>query len=57
LLARHGRQALPGAVLMLLAALLFTCSHSYFPIGVGALTLLAAGFGLLQRVRLGAASG
>ncbi len=54
ILARHGRRATPGAALIIVGALLFTRSHIYFPVGVGAMTLLAAGCGLLQRVRLGA---
>ncbi len=56
LLARHGGRAAPGAVLLLLGALLFTRSHIYFPAGVGAMLLLAVGCGALQWVRLGAAA-
>ncbi len=56
-LARHGRRALPGAALVLIAALLFTRSHIYFPVGVGAMLLLAAGCGWLQWVRLGGGRG
>ncbi len=56
LLARHGGRAAPGAALLLLAALLFTRSHIYFPVGVGAMLLLAVGCGWLQWVRLGAAA-
>jgi len=56
-LARHGRRALPSAVPTIVAALLFTRSHIYFPVGVGAMLLLAAGCGLLQRARLGGGGG
>jgi len=49
----HPRRArVPGAALLLLGALPFTRSHIYFPVGVGALLLLAAGCGSLQWVRL-----
>ena len=51
-LVRHGGRAAPGAALLLLGALLFTRSHIYFPVGVGAMLLLAAGCGALQWVRL-----
>lgn len=56
LLRHHGRRALPGAALTIVGALLFTRSHIYFPVGVGAMLLLAAGCGSLQRVRLGTAA-
>ena len=52
LLARHGGRAVPGAALLLIGALIFTRSHIYFPVGVGAMLLLAAGCGALQWVRL-----
>lgn len=52
LIARVGRPALPGAVLLCFAAILFLRSHIYFPGGVATMLLLAVGFGLLQRARL-----
>jgi len=52
LLARHGRRAAPGAALLLVAALLFTRSHIYFPVGVGG---DAAAGGGVRRVAVGAA--
>lgn len=52
LLARVGRPALPGAVLLCIAAVLFLRSHIYFPVGVATTLLLAVGFGLLQWARL-----
>ncbi len=52
LYARVGRRALPGALCLCVAAVIFVRSHIYFPVGVVAMLLLAAGFGLLQWARL-----
>ena len=52
LYARVGQRALPGALCLCLGATIFLRSHIYFPLGVTAMLLLAAGFGLLQWARL-----
>ena len=52
LVARTGRRALPGAVLLCGAAVVFLRSHIYFPVGVATMLAMAAGFGLLQWARL-----
>ncbi len=52
LVARTGRAAVPGAVLLVVGAVLFRDNHIYFPLGVAAMLALAAGFGLLQWRRL-----
>ncbi len=57
LYARLGRRALPGALCLCVAAVIFLQSHIYFPLGVVAMLLLAAGFGLLQWVRITPARG
>ncbi|MDQ3699423.1 MAG: hypothetical protein M3442_00710, partial [Chloroflexota bacterium] len=52
LVARAGRRAVPGAVLLSVAAVVFMRSHDYFPVGVATMLVMAAGFGLLQWARL-----
>lgn len=52
LVARAGRPAVPGAVLLCGAAVVFLRSHVYFPVGVATMLVMAAGFGLLQWARL-----
>jgi len=48
---RVGRRALPGAVVLLVAAVLFTGgSHIYWPAGVVTMLVLAVGLGLLAMV-------
>ena len=51
LIARAGRRALPGAMLLCGAAVVFLRSHIYFPIGVAAMLAMTAGLGLLQWAR------
>jgi hypothetical protein len=50
LVARLGRRALPGAVLLAGGAFLFGGAHIYFPQGVLAMVVLAVGLGLLAAV-------
>lgn len=52
LIAGNGRRALPGAVLLVAAAVSFLGSHIYWPAGVLTMLAMAAGFGLLQLARL-----
>lgn len=47
LFARAGRAALPGAAVLVAAAVLFLGSHIYVPVGVSSMVLAAIGFGLL----------
>jgi hypothetical protein len=49
LVRRHGRGALPGAVLTALAAVSFLDSHIYWPRGVVTMLVLAVGLLLLTR--------
>ena len=50
LLRRYGRQAAPGAALLLAAGVSFLDSHIYWPRGVVTMLVMAAGFGMLARV-------
>ncbi len=52
LVARTGRVAAPGALLLCGAAVVFLRSHIYFPVGVATMLVMAMGFGLLQWARL-----
>ncbi|MGH8933298.1 MAG: hypothetical protein ACRDZO_22345 [Egibacteraceae bacterium] len=52
LVVRTGRVAVPGAVLLVAGAVLFGRNHIYFPVGVSAMLVMAAGFGWLQWGRL-----
>ena len=54
IVARVGRRALVGGVLLSAAAILFLRSHIYFPVGVATMLGMAVGFGWLQGARLGA---
>jgi hypothetical protein len=49
--AHHGRRAVPGAVLLCGAALVFLRSHICPPIEIDTTVALAAAFGLLQWAR------
>lgn len=51
--ARNGRRALPGALILCGAGIVFLRSHIYFPVGVATMLAFAAGFGLLQWARPG----
>lgn len=51
LVRRHGRRALPGAGLTVLAAVSFLDSHIYWPRGVVTMLVLAVGLLLLARRR------
>jgi transposase len=51
LVLRVGRRALPGALVLLVAGLLFTGGwHIYWPTGVATMLVLAVGLGLLAAV-------
>lgn len=52
LVRRLGRVALPGAMLLIVAAVSFLRSHIYFPIGVLTMLVMAVGFIGLQWARL-----
>lgn len=47
IVGRAGQRALPGAVLLVAAAVVFTSSHIYWPVGGLAMLAMAAAFALL----------
>ncbi len=49
---RHGPAALPGALILALAAFAFLRSHVYFPYGVATMVAMSIGFAGLQWARL-----
>jgi hypothetical protein len=52
LIRQVGRSAMPGAVLLISAAVSFLRSHIYFPIGVLTMLVMSIGFAALQSARL-----
>ncbi|MEO7912115.1 MAG: hypothetical protein ABIV47_20925 [Roseiflexaceae bacterium] len=52
LIRRIGRPALPGALLLCVAAVSFLSSHIYYPVGVLTMLVMGSGFAWLQWSRL-----